>query len=274
MHIFYRRAGSARMAAEAIVSQMDSDIRIVRNDRKAPLVVDTAIRWGCTSPLDAKVVINEAHAIGIASNKTGFRKLLVAKKLCPDTWFTEGTVKFPAIVRPSRHEQGNDFHVVKDKAALAYAVKACGPDFYASKIIKKAHEYRVFVMQGRVSWVVEKVGQHADDHLAWNLAEDAAFQNLRFSDWPLRVVKASITATLLAGLDFGAVDVIVDKADKPFVLEINTCAGLISEYRSGCIAKCFDWMIAKGKATIPLIDEKGGYLKFIHPAITPKALLT
>lgn len=273
MNIFYRRAGSARESSEAIVSQMNSDIRILRNDRKAPRVVDTVIRWGCTTPLDAKTVINTAHAIGVASHKSGFRKLLQAKKLCPDTWFTEGAVKFPAIVRPARHEQGNDFHVVKDTDELTTAIRACGVDFYASKIIKKTHEYRVFVMQGRVAWVVDKTGQHPDDHIAWNLAEDGAFQNLRFSTWPLRVVKAAIAATLLAGLDFGAVDVIIDKTDRPFVLEINTCAGLISEYRSGCIAKCFDWMLTKGKDTIPLINEKGGHLKFIHPAISPKALL-
>ena len=58
-----------------------------------------------------------------------------------------------------------------------------------------------------------------------------------------------------------------------YVLEINSAPSQTSPYRQECTAKAFDYVIEYGKKRIPLIEEKGGYLKFIHPAICDKALL-
>jgi hypothetical protein len=77
----------------------------------------------------------------------------------------------------------------------------------------------------------------------------------------------------MSKLDFGGVDVMVDAKGNCYVLEINSAPSQTSPYRQSCVAKAFDYMIEKGKDRIGLVEEKGGYLKFIHPAIDEKAKL-
>ncbi len=124
--------------------------------------------------------------------------------------------------------------------------------------------------QGRAVWVAKKTpGNPAD--IAWNVARGGRFDNVHFNDWPLRVVRTAIEAFNLSSLDFGGVDVMVDKEGKAYVLEINSAPSQTSPYRQECCAKMFDYMLDRGKGKIPLVEEKGGYLKFIHPAIDDKA---
>ena len=80
-----------------------------------------------------------------------------------------------------------------------------------------------------------------------------------------------IEAFKLSGLDFGGVDVMVDGEGNVSILEINSAPSLTSPYRQSCMAKAFDYIVEHGKEEIPLIEGRGGYLKFIHPAITSKA---
>ena len=65
----------------------------------------------------------------------------------------------------------------------------------------------------------------------------------------------------------------VDENNTPYILEINSAPSLTSPYRQSCMAKCFSYILEKGKSHIPLISEKGGWKKFIHPAISEEALL-
>ena len=83
----------------------------------------------------------------------------------------------------------------------------------------------------------------------------------------------AIEAFNLSSLDFGGVDVMVDADGEVYVLEINSAPSLTSPYRQECFAKAFDYIILNNKERIPLIDGRGGYTKFIHPALEPKAKL-
>ena len=71
----------------------------------------------------------------------------------------------------------------------------------------------------------------------------------------------------------GAVDVMIDADGQPYVLEINSAPSQTSPYRQECMAKCFDWLIEKGKASIPIIEERGNWKKFIHPALSEEAFV-
>jgi glutathione synthase/RimK-type ligase-like ATP-grasp enzyme len=127
----------------------------------------------------------------------------------------------------------------------------------------------VFVGSGRAVWVAQKTPGNPED-VAWNVAQGGRFDNVRFNDWPLKVVKTAIEAFNYTDLDFGGVDVIVDN-NNAYVLEINSAPSQTSPYRQECVAKYFDYVVKNGKNRIELIKEKGGYLKFIHPAIDNKA---
>jgi hypothetical protein len=65
----------------------------------------------------------------------------------------------------------------------------------------------------------------------------------------------------------------VDAAGNCYVLEINSAPSLTSPYRQECMGKAFKYIVENGKARIPLVEAKGGYRKFIHPALTDDALL-
>ena len=88
---------------------------------------------------------------------------------------------------------------------------------------------------------------------------------------PEDVHRQALLAFEAWGGDFGGVDVMVDRQGETFVLEINSAPSLTSPYRQECFAKAFDYIVEHGKAEIPLIAAKGGYTKFIHPAINQNA---
>ena len=65
----------------------------------------------------------------------------------------------------------------------------------------------------------------------------------------------------------------VDGDGEAYVIEINSAPSLTSPYRQACFAKAFDWIVENGKERIPVVKERGGYLKFIHPAVCNRAKL-
>jgi len=263
---------------------------IVRNDQPFPADTSLVIRWGTTSNVPCRNVINTAEAIHRVGDKAGFRRVLMGKAfdgpmdewttpLCPTTVFELDDIyhdnyhfTFPAVVRPQTHSQGRNVHLVRTAAEMAVATQACGAGWYASPFINKVSEYRVTFVQGRVCWVAKKTPGNPED-VAWNVARGGRFDNVNWGDWPLRAVKISREAFLLSGLDFGAVDVMIDAEGRPYVIEINSAPSQTSPYRQECMSKCFDYLIEHGKAAIPVTEERGGYRKFIHPAVCPDAIM-
>lgn len=253
--------------------------QVIRNDSPALNRVNEdiwAIRWGCTSNIPGRKVLNSAEGIHFVNDKKTSRMLFAENDLAPSSWIDvkkwEGDgAPLPVIIRPEKHAQGRKLFFCKNKPDVMAALRNVGASYYVSEFIDKVAEYRVFVLQGRAVWVAKKTP--ADEKaVAWNVARGGRFDNVRWDDWPLKAVKTAINAFLLTPLDFGGVDVMVDKDGECYVLEINSAPSQTSEYRQGCVAKAFDYLLEKeNKERIPLSAKKGGYLKFIHPALDEKA---
>ncbi len=261
--------------------------RVYKNTQRLPDNVSLVFRWGTTSNVDCPNVVNTAEAIHRVNDKAGFRNTLMMKwvdggclgdPLCPYTWvdgdepvghFAE---EWPFVIRPRTHSQGKHVYLVNNQQEMASAKLRCGPGWYASEYINKVSEYRVTFVQGRVIWVAKKTPGNPQD-VAWNVARGGRFDNVAWGDWPLRAVRVAREAFVLTGLDFGAVDVMVDAAGRPYVLEVNSAPSQTSPYRQECMAKAFDYIIENGKAPIPVIEERGGYKKFLHPALSPEAIM-
>lgn len=273
--VLLRRRKLGYTSCREIAAQSQQGIKVVRNDKPFPNNTDLVIRWGCTSNVPTKHVVNTSAAIHQVNNKLEFRKLLDEKGLCPKTYFTIKDAikanKFPYIVRPSHHAQGRHLYVCNNEKELKAAC-AKHTHFYISEIINKIAEYRVCVAQGRAMWVANKVPANPND-IAWNVAKGGVFSNVRWNDWPLKAVKVAIEAFNLSSLDFGGVDIMADENNNVYVIEINSAPSLTSPYRQECMAKVFDFIVKNGKERISLIEEKGGSLKFIHPALNDKAKL-
>jgi len=260
-------------SAKGIATFSKTGIKWVRSDKPLP-ADDLYIRWGCTSTVPAKNVLNTAAAIHEVNDKAKFRVVLDEAELCPPTWQSifdvpQEEVRLGVVFRPAVHSRGR--HIYRCFSMLQLQeCKYKHPDHYVSKFVDKVAEYRVCVVQGRAVWVAKKTPDDVND-LAWNVAKGGRFDNVRWDDWPLKAVKKSIEAFNLSNLDFGGVDVMVDKGGECYVVEINSAPSLTSPYRQECMAKAFDWIVLHGKKRIPLVEEKGGYSKFIHPAVCDRA---
>ncbi len=262
------------MAIKKVCDFSKEGLSWVRSDKELPSA-DLYIRWGCTATVPCSKVLNKASAIHTVNNKSGFRALLKEKEasLIPFTFFNISDAVYPAVIRPKQHAQGKKLYLVNTEIELIHAINKCGDGWYGAEYIKKVKEYRVFVLQGRALWVADKTPADPTA-VAWNVAKGGKFSNVRWGDWPLRVVKIALKATKHSGLDFGGVDVMVDKDGIPYIIEINSAPSQTSPYRQECTAKGFDYIIKhENKEQIPLIPELGGYLKFIHPSLTDKAKL-
>lgn len=270
--VILRREKLGRTSAKEIAKHMPS-CSVIRNDKRipAPRQGDMLIRWGCTSNVpDGYGIINQSKAIHEVNNKTKFRKKLDEAGLSSKSWFSvadfQAAPEYPVIVRPRNHSQGKDLYVCRNIQEVESACEECGEGYYINKFIDKVAEYRVAIVQGRAVWVVRKTPSNPED-VAWNVARGGRFDNVRWNDWPLKVVKTAIAAFNLSSLDFGGVDLMVDADNNVYVLEINSAPSLTSPYRQLCMAKAFNYMLANGKDRIDLPDRKGNYKKFIHPAL-------
>jgi len=284
-----RRRKLGRTSCKEITAFSNKIDLVVRNDQPMPADVDLVIRWGTTSNVPARNVVNTAEAIHRVGDKAGFRSLLMETwgdqgaprkgPLCPKTYL-EGDVPQEElllfhdkiVVRPRVHAQGKHVYLCNNVAELNAAIQRCGEGWYASEYIPKVAEYRVTFVQGRVCWIAKKTPGNPQD-VAWNVARGGRFDNVRWDEWPLKAVRISYEAFMLSGLDFGAVDVMVDAEGNAYVLEINSAPSQTSPYRQECMAKCFDYLIEHGKQTIGITENLGGWKKFIHPALSDEAIL-
>jgi hypothetical protein len=174
----------------------------------------------------------------------------------------------PLIVRPRHHGRQSDFHVVKNLRELVAACDKCGEGYYISTFIPKEKEYRVHVFNRRVVAITDKVPNNPLN-FAWGV-RDIVWTNVRWGQWPLGVADIAINATAVAGLEWAAVDVIVDKDGKAYVLELNTAPHL-SWYEASCYAAAFDYMIGHKNRNHRPINGLESWRDFIHPCKSQEA---
>ena len=277
-----RRRKLGKGSTVGITAVSKTGLSAVRNDQAIPQDASLlCIRWGCTSTVPQGKVLNSAKAIHQVSNKKQFRKEL--GDLAPKTWFSieewlktaplKGDAAMtPVVVRPALHAQGKHCYKCDSVQQVKDAIKKCGNDYYISVYIPKVAEYRVFVAQGRAVWVANKTPADPSA-VAWNVAQGGKFDNVRWSDWPLRVVEHAIDSIKISDLDFGGVDIMVGPDGTCYCLEINSAPSQTSPYRQGCVAKVFDYICTTGSKEHMPLGSKGKYLRLIHPALEPKAVL-
>ena len=187
------RSQSASFAAQRVATASNGAIRAVQQDHYRHQPGDTAVvRWDCYERLAIPPEvrdINPYQAV-LASREKGQARTLMGP-LAPQTWFRLGDVRTPCVVRPRKHKAGVRFFVCRNQDDVARAIRRCGTGWYASALIDKAREFRVFVVGGRVAAVSERFpGDEASGPgtVAWNLALGGRLANVNRPDWPECVV--------------------------------------------------------------------------------------
>ena len=287
--IILRRRSLGRGSANGIEAASTTGIKAVRNWVSQdwtghgglcdPLLV---FRWGCTSTIPGEgmqspiVVVNTAESIHWCSDKRrGRMDMQAASVLVP--WSVgvdaDGSLSLaPAhtlgsamyIGRPSRHAQGRNL-VCGGFRDVCRQVAEWGGGYMSVQIAKVA-EYRVFVCQGRVVWVAQKTPGNPDD-VAWNVAQGGRFDNVRWTEWPMAVVKEALAAANVSDTDFSGVDVMVDAEGRAYVLEVNSAPSQTSPYRQQCVAKAFDYIVTNGIQHFPTVEMRRTWKDVIHPAL-------
>lgn len=295
MTSFMNQDGTTPRSISAILS-LGQKASCVRNDRLQDTRAITAmeestlvVRWGCTSatgvPLDKQV--NPSRAISIVGDKLGCRKMLreMDPTLIPTTiingdsdsetsWISG---EQPLVLRPRTHAQGRNLFVVNGLEDLLNVVnnnsRVFSGGWYASELINKVAEYRVYVVSGRVATVARKTPDDPSA-VAWNVAQGGRFDVVNWGDWPMEVCRVAVEAFKhVPDLDFSGVDVMVDENGRAYVIEMNSAPSLplLSDgsvsYRQKCMAHCFAYMADHGKERMPLSPDATGWRKYIHPAV-------
>lgn len=262
------RSTSASFAAKRVAKAGNGKIRATQEDTYRYVGGDrTVVRWDCYEdfghvPSDI-IDLNPALAVQMARDKGTSRRLLA--ELAPPTWFTRPDIQLPAVVRPRQHKAGRRFFVCHSVGEVIRAVKRCGEGWYASRLIGKKREFRVFVVQGRVVAVSERFPSSPSD-IAWNLARGGRLINVNRKDWPISVVQAGIAAMGRIGLGFGAVDVCLDESDVPWVFEVNTSPALRNKWTIRQIARGLAY---EGEVK-PVKEGAKKTRSYAHPAVLDK----
>ncbi len=228
------------------------------------------LRWGCSTTVPRHGddrVLNQASAIHRVNNKGEFAQTLSEQGLGP-TVITPGSIvpNGQYVVRPNNHSRGQNFHLFTDPPSIPEG-------HYARPLIKKSAEYRVYVMFGKVAAVARKF---VDDEnaVAWNHALGAHFENVRWDNWPLKVCSRAVHAAHLSGLDYAAVDMMVEgETLTPWVIEINSAGSLprnedrTPSYRARCVAKALGWHLDRQDYEHFDHSEYRGWRDAIHPGV-------
>lgn len=279
--VFLRRANLGRSSVLGIKRAMTTPTATYKpwENKVYGNVSDTitVVRWGCTANIPQSLpyttIINKASAIHGVNDKRYFRQLLTNEypELIPQTFFeVKDNLPYPLIVRPAKHSQGKNLWVVNSLEELVNVVSSL-PSWYASRLINKVSEFRVYVANGRVITVAQKTPEDPTA-VAWNVAQGGRFDVVPWGQWNLDVCRNAIESFSLSELDFGGVDVMTNEGGRPYTIEINSAPSLpfLSDnkvsYRQTCMAKYFDYVSEKGNNWI----EPTGFSNWrdvIHPAI-------
>lgn len=146
-------------------------------------------------------------------------------------WSTTGDgLTFPVLARTAYGYGGTDIVPVFQPDELAWR-RAAGYDWFSQYIPVEA-EYRVWVFRGRHLGTYSKVLTRPDEYkyIGRNFRNGFEFQAVPPIPEASMLAHRAIDAV---GLDFAAVDMLLGKDGKLYVLELNTAPGVI---RSGAQA--------------------------------------
>lgn len=219
-------------SARALADYLGAKVLKLENSKFRPRRDDIVINWGNSSTYYGDcIVFNSPLAVAIASNKIKtFQRLDEAGISIPEFCLDRDNVQYLSarmvVVRNTVTGHSGDGIDILPKFTVPSEIPIA--PLYTGFIPKKA-EYRVIVVDGKAVDIKQKrlsstapedrspfIRNHAN---GWVQTRD----NIDYVEGLEDIAIDSVEAL---GLDFGAVDIVVDSHDELFVLEVNTAFGL------------------------------------------------
>lgn len=216
--VLYSRASSVTGPKVANYLGIPSGTEIPRRHRRC----DHLIRWGNSyeSSRGAQNILNSGNAISNAVDKLSSLRTL-SQAGVPVPYFNESPTDLDSdiiIGRETEHSGGTDISFYEGRRH----VSSRDHDYFL-EYIEAGKEFRVHVVNGDIIKVSQKVyrgdGPEPQDPIIRNF--DNGYRFIRPQSRPAGLVQA-VAAVQALELDFGAVDILFDQRENPYVLEVNT----------------------------------------------------
>lgn len=202
---------------------------------------DFVLNWGCSGDghpafTSQARIINKPGAVAKAANKllafNAFKEAGVATpKFTVDRQEAAGWVMAGASVvcrAKLNGHSGEGITIITPEELEQIGMMHRVPLY--TNYIKKTEEYRVHVFDGKAFFVQRKARKVdvPDEEVNWQVRNHA--NGFIYAHAGVEVPEAaqelSVKAVVALGLDFGAVDLILTKSGRWYVLEVNTACGL------------------------------------------------
>ena len=181
--------------------------------------------------IHAKNILNfDLEAIKICSNKIDCRqKLQMANAPIPKTWYRIQNAQIPYIIRREYHSMGLGVEIIRkmrDHRRKERVIKN-KHRLYFSELIDVEKEYRAFILNGQIFLIFDRDWQ-GDLESTLKQREGIRMHHLDFNrreasdEVSKKYQQACIDAMKAINLDYGAVDFVIDKNGKMYILELNT----------------------------------------------------
>ena len=186
---------------------------------RTPIKGKLNLRWGNADGTTRRE-INKRTAINRATQKYNTLQILKKHKVnIPPFAKTPASLKPPIFKRKFKHTGGSDIEIYTTKKDLKTLT-----DGYYTQYIPQKKEYRIHVINNKIIDTTLKVPMPSADEYIRNNDNGWHFQTIPTCKKALTI--EALRAIKALQLDFGAVDIILGKDDKPYILEVNTAPGL------------------------------------------------
>lgn len=146
-------------------------------------------------------------------------------------------VSFPLLARKAHGMGGTDIVPVFQREEIPWRI-AAGWEWFSSYVPLEA-EYRVWAWRGEALDTFQKVMRRPATYTRIGRNFDNGFDFEYTADVPA-VTEQAIMALMALGLDFGAVDLLLGKDGRVYVLEVNTAPGALKSHAEATVAKLAD----------------------------------
>ncbi len=222
---------------------------------------DILINFGSTQKFNCntKIYINHPMNVKVACSKLATFNKLKGKvnipKFTNDIYKVDKLLKYPIFMRETlTGSQGKGIVVVNTKRELYVA------PLYVEHI-KNSREHRLIIVGGTVVVHMQKYKRKEScDNLVQNLENGYKYSyKVRIGTDKISCKQIAIETLRVLGLQFGAVDIIMDEKGTPYVLEVNTAFGL-GKRNVEKVARALEEVVAN----VGMFDKVKTYFKNVY----------
>lgn len=234
MFVYYCRITSGKQIAEQLgVSHILFNRNNTRVRRVPGETIPFAVNWGCTQRKLSTIALPQEvlnKDISTATSKRACLRILKEADIPVPNMLLEweAGLKGRWLARKDYLSGGAGIEVLEDGAQPQEQYH------FIVKYIPKSFELRIHVLDGAVILEQFKYVPKGSNVLIRNYDNGATFTAKSLNTELLpnladQCRELAIKTINALGLQFGAVDVIIDKKGYPFILEVNTAPGLTNE---------------------------------------------